>query len=136
MQVPRRCLLMARALRLQFPRKRHLTYERPRACNPNEQLNRGIENAMTKRPHDSISASPYAPRPGRQSSHDADGNGSHEDGEGSSLKKPRSFMATLVCRTPPESTTSPLIPCRLAISVAPGKHDVTRTGQNVVIAGP
>ena len=53
---------------------------------------------MTKRPHDSIVASPYAARPGRQASHDADGDGSHEDGEGSALKKPRSFMATLVCR--------------------------------------
>ncbi|KAJ4359198.1 hypothetical protein N0V95_002364 [Ascochyta clinopodiicola] len=51
---------------------------------------------MTKRPYDSIAASPYAP-PGRQASHDADGDGSHEDGEELSLKKPRSFMATLAC---------------------------------------
>jgi hypothetical protein len=58
---------------------------------------------MTKRSHDSITASPYAAPPVRQASHDAEGDGSHEDGEGSSLKKPRSFMATLVCR----STSSP-----------------------------
>lgn len=74
----------------------------PRTFNSNERSNEGIENAMTKRPHDSVSASPYVVPPGRQASHDADGNGSHEDGEGSSLKKPRSFMATLVCRIPPK----------------------------------
>jgi hypothetical protein len=61
---------------------------------------------MTKRPHDSIAAPPYAVPPGRQASHDADGNGSHEEGEGSSLKKPRSFMATLVCQTAPERSIS------------------------------
>lgn len=51
---------------------------------------------MTKRPYDSIAASPHAAPLGRQASQDADGDGSHEDGEGVSLKKPRSFMATLV----------------------------------------
>lgn len=51
---------------------------------------------MTKRPHESITSSPYAVHSNRQASYEADGNGSPEDGEGSSLKKPRSFMATLV----------------------------------------
>lgn len=64
---------------------------------------------MTKRPHDSIAASPYAAPSGRQASHDADGNGSHEEGEGSSLKKPRSFMATLVSRCIQQSQFSELM---------------------------
>lgn len=70
--------------------------EHPNASTSNEQSDEGIEDAMTKRPHESIAALPYAVPSGRQASHDADGDGSHEDGEGSSLKKPRSFMATLV----------------------------------------
>jgi hypothetical protein len=51
---------------------------------------------MTKRPYDSITASPHAQLPGRQASHDAEADGSHEEADGSTLKKPRSFMATLV----------------------------------------
>jgi hypothetical protein len=90
---------------------------------------------MTKRSRDSITASPYAAPTGRQASHDADGNGNHEDGEGSSLKKPRSFMATLVCQAF-QSNDSVTDVSRLAISAAPGRHGVTRTGQNVVTAGP
>ena len=50
---------------------------------------------MTKRSHASITPS-HAEPPERQASYDGDG--SHEDGDGSSLKKPRSFMATLVSR--------------------------------------
>ncbi|KAJ4361960.1 hypothetical protein N0V83_010901 [Neocucurbitaria cava] len=52
---------------------------------------------MTKRSRDSITSSSYAEPSDRRASHDAEGSGSHEDGEGSSLKKPRSFMATLAC---------------------------------------
>ena len=51
---------------------------------------------MTKRPYDSITASPNVQLPGRQASHDTEADGSHEEANGSTLKKPRSFMATLV----------------------------------------
>jgi hypothetical protein len=50
---------------------------------------------MTKRSHASISASHAEPLD-RQTSYDGEGSVSHEDGDGSSLKKARSFMATLV----------------------------------------
>ncbi|KAF1833460.1 C6 zinc finger domain-containing protein [Decorospora gaudefroyi] len=51
---------------------------------------------MTKRSHASVASSHVEPF-GRQASYDGDASGSHEDGDGSSLKKPRSFMATLAC---------------------------------------
>ena len=51
---------------------------------------------MTKRSHANIASSQAEP-PERQTSYDGERSGSHEDGDGSSLKKPRSFMATLVC---------------------------------------
>jgi hypothetical protein len=51
---------------------------------------------MTKRAHASI-ASSQAEHSERQASYDGERNGSHEDADGSSLKKPRFFMATLVC---------------------------------------
>jgi hypothetical protein len=51
---------------------------------------------MTKRSHASI-ASSQAEHSERQASYDGERSGSHEDGDGSFLKKPRSFMATLVC---------------------------------------
>jgi hypothetical protein len=52
---------------------------------------------MTKRSHASA-ASSQAELTERQTSYDdGERGGSHEDGDGSALKKPRSFMATLVC---------------------------------------
>lgn len=89
---------------------------------------------MTKRPHDSIVALPYPAASGRHASYDADGNGSHEDGEESSLKRPRSFMATLVCHS---SSSLRVITdlCRLVICVDPERRVVTKTARNVAIAG-
>ncbi|KAI4714739.1 hypothetical protein J4E89_000420 [Alternaria sp. Ai002NY15] len=51
---------------------------------------------MTKRSHANIASSQAEPSE-RQTSYDGERSGSHEDGDGSSLKKPRSFMATLAC---------------------------------------
>jgi len=81
---------------------------------------------MTKRPRDSITASTYSEPPDRQASHDADGIGSQEDADGSSLKKARSFMATLVRL---HILWHALIAdvSRLAISVARGKVDAMKT---------
>ena len=93
---------------------------------------------MTKRSRDSIASSSYAEPPDRQASHDAEGSGSHEDGEGSSLKKPRSFMATLVRIFEAQSTSSLVLTDshRRAISVDRERRDVMKTDQNVVTAGP
>ncbi|KAL6704122.1 hypothetical protein ACN47E_008785 [Coniothyrium glycines] len=52
---------------------------------------------MTKRSYGIVAASSYAEPSDSHVSHDAEGIGSHEDVDGSSLKKPRSFMATLAC---------------------------------------
>lgn len=90
---------------------------------------------MTKRPHESISASPYAVSSHRQSSYDADGNGSPEDGEGSSLKKPRSFMATLVCRKETALKCCVAKTYRLVIYAVPERHGAMRIAQNVVTVG-
>lgn len=51
--------------------------------------------AMTKRSHD-IATSSHAGHSDRQASDDVEGNGSQDDANGSALKRPRSFMATLV----------------------------------------
>jgi hypothetical protein len=96
-------------------------------------IKEGIEDVMTKRPHNSIAASPYAASSGRQASYDADGNGSPEDGEGSALKKPRSFMATLVRHFLRSRFMAEIH--RHATYVVLGRHDVMKTGQNVAIAG-
>jgi hypothetical protein len=91
---------------------------------------------MTKRPYDSISASPHAQLPGRQASHDAEADGSHEEADGSTLKKPRSFMATLV-RT---LFVSIARVARVADHGRPvtyagrGKQDATKTAQNAATA--
>lgn len=90
--------------------------------------------AMTKRSHASISASHAEPQ-GRQTSYDGEGSASHEDGDGSSLKKARSFMATLVSWAM-ASLSSTTDQGRPATCVDRERQDATRTGQGVATVGP
>ncbi|KAH9873251.1 hypothetical protein J1614_005649, partial [Plenodomus biglobosus] len=76
-------------LLLSFGEQRYIT-------TPNARLSITAGNAMTKRSHESVTIS-HAEPSDRQASYDAEGNGSHDDGNSSSLKRPRSFMATLAC---------------------------------------
>lgn len=116
-------------------RSRHLISRLFNISTSNERSNKGIENAMTKRAHDSIASLPYAAPSDRQP-YDVEGEGSHEDGEGTSLKKPRSFMATLVCKNSSKACRRVADLLRPVIYVVPGRHDVTRTGQNVGTVEP
>ena len=90
---------------------------------------------MTKGPRDSIAASFHLEPYDRQASHDVEGVGSQEDAEGSSLKKARSFMATLVSALCFSYCYNTEIQ-RLAIYAAPRRRDVTRTDRNVATAEP
>jgi hypothetical protein len=89
---------------------------------------------MTKRPHASLD-SPYAEPLGRQTSYDGDGSGSHEDGD-ASLKKPRSFMATLVCDVCVYVFMKLSDLGRPATSVDHENRDVMKTDQSAATAGP
>ena len=68
----------------------------PTVQTTHEHPEEGIEDVMSKRSHDSIASSSHAALADRRASLEADGDGSQDEAESSSLKKPRSFMATLV----------------------------------------
>lgn len=82
---------------------------------------------MTKRPRDSTEAPSQSGRSGRQASHDVDGNGSQEDADTLSLKKARSFMATLVRICCLHIIISVTDVSRPAMFVAPGSQDAMKT---------